>query len=141
MYKCNNMSIVKCEMYSLKWDKNGLRDKTLTEIKNDINFNSEIKCPCLDRTYNVTTGSIIKHFSTTVHKDWVNNKRNEHVKEFGKCCSPTETVDFLLKDNRELKKLVVKLTNQNKFFEETIDNFKRNIIELSLKSSIEDNTI
>ena len=48
---------------------------------------------------------------------------------------------FLLKDNRELKKLVVKLTNQNKFFEETIDNFKRNIIELSLKSSIEDNTI
>ena len=135
------MSIVKCEVYSLKWDENGLRDKTLNEIKRDTNFNTEIICPCLDRTYNVTTGSIIKHFSTNIHKDWVDKKKYDHIKEFGSCCSPVETVDFLLKENRELKKLVVKLTNQNKFFEETIDNFKRNISELSLKSSIEDNTL
>jgi hypothetical protein len=54
---------------------------------------------------------------------------------------PVETVDFLLKENRELKKLIVKLTNQNKIFEETVENFKRNISELSLKSSIEDNTL
>ena len=31
------MSIVKCEVYSLKWDEIGLRDKTLNEIKKDIN--------------------------------------------------------------------------------------------------------
>jgi len=134
------MSIVKCEVYSLKWDENGLRDKTLNEIKKDIdiNLNNEIRCQCLDRTYSVTVGSIIKHFSTNIHRDWVNKKKHEHIKEFGSCCSPVETVDFLLKDNRELKKLIVKLTNQNKIFEETIDNFKRNISELSLKSSIED---
>jgi hypothetical protein len=143
------MSIVKCEVYSLKWDENGLRDKTLNEIKKDINSNSnsnsnsncQIKCQCLDRTYNVTVGSIIKHFSTSVHKDWVNIKKHEHIKEFGSCCSPIETVDFLLKENRELKKLIVRLTNQNKIFEETIYDFKRNISELSLKSSIEDNTL
>jgi hypothetical protein len=135
------MSIVKCEVYSLKWDENGLRDKTLNEIKKDINSNCQIKCQCLDRTYNVTVGSIIKHFSTSVHKDWVNKKKYEHIKEFGSCCSPIETVDFLLKENRELKKLIVRLTNQNKIFEETIHNFKRNISELSLKSSIEDNTL
>jgi len=135
------MSIVKCEVYSLKWDEIGLRDKTLNEIKKDINSNCQIKCECSDRTYNVTIGSIIKHFSTNVHKDWVNKKKYEHVKEFGSCCSPVETVDFLLKENRELKKLIVKLTNQNKIFEETVDNFKRNISELSLKSSIENNTL
>jgi len=135
------MSIVKYEVYSLKWDENGLRDKTLNEIKKAINSNIQIKCECSDRMYNVTVGSIIKHFSTNVHKDWVNKKKYEHIKEFGSCCSPVETVDFLLKENRELKKLIVKLTNQNKIFEETIDNFKRNISELSLKSSIEENTL
>ena len=135
------MSIVKYEVYSLKWDENGLRDKTLNEIKKDINSNIQIKCECSDRMYNVTVGSIIKHFSTNVHKDWVNKKKYEHIKEFGSCCSPVETVDFLLKENRELKKLIVKLTNQNKIFEEAIDNFKRNISELSLKSSIEENTL
>jgi hypothetical protein len=135
------MSIVKYEVYSLKWDENGLRDKTLNEIKKDINSNIQIKCECSDRMYNVTVGSIIKHFSTNIHKDWVNKKKYEHIKEFGSCCSPVETVDFLLKENRELKKLIVKLTNQNKIFEETIDNFKRNISELSLKSSIEENTL
>lgn len=134
------MSIVKCEVYSLKWDENGLRDKTLNEIKKD-NSNYQIKCECSDRTYNVTVGSIIKHFNTNVHKDWVTKKKYEHVEEFGSCCSPVETVDFLLKENRELKKLIVKLSNQNKIFEETVNNFKRNISELSLKSSIEDNIL
>ena len=39
------------------------------------------------------------------------------------------------------KKEYLIITNQNKIFEETIPNFKRNISELSLKSSIEDNTL
>jgi hypothetical protein len=137
------MSIVKCELYSLKWDENGLRDKTLNEIKRDIDIdvNTEIKCPCLNRYYSLTQGSIIKHFTTNVHIEWVIKKKKEHIKEFGTCCSPEQTVDFLLKDNRELKKLIVKLTAQNKNFEETISNFKRNIVELSLKTSVEDNTL
>ena len=141
IYNIQFMSIVKCELYSLKWDANGIRDKTLNEIKKDVNFSTEIICPCLDRKYKVTVGSIIKHFSTAVHTDWVNNKKHEHVKEFGSCCSPVETVDFLLKENREHKKSILKLTNQIKYYEETINNFKRNISELSLKSSLEDNTI
>jgi hypothetical protein len=133
------MSIIKRDVYSLKWDENGLRDKTLNEIRRDAD--TEIKCPCLNRYYSVTTGSIIKHFSTNVHIDWVNTKKNEHVKEFGTCCSPEQTIDFLLKDNRELKKLIVKLTSKNKNFEDTISDFKRNIAELSLKTTIEDNTL
>jgi len=141
------MSIIKRDVYSLKWDENGLRDKTLNEIRKDtdtnteIYTNTEINCPCSNRYYSVTTASIIKHFNTSIHNEWVNRKKVEHLKEFGKCCSPEQTVDFLLKDNRELKKLIVKLTNQNKIFEDTISNFKRNIAELSLKSSIEDNTL
>ena len=134
------MSIVKCEVYSLKWDENGLRDKSLNEIKKDTDTYTEIKCPCLNRYYSVTSASIIKHFNTSVHNGWVVKKKKEHVKEFGTCCSPEQTVDFLLKENRELKKTIVKLSNQNKIFEDTILDFKRNIVELSLKTSIEDNT-
>jgi hypothetical protein len=135
------MSIIKRDVYSLKWDENGLRDKTLNEIRKDTDTNTEINCPCSNRYYSVTTASIIKHFNTSIHNEWVNRKKVEHLKEFGKCCSPEQTVDFLLKDNRELKKLIVKLTNQNKIFEDTISDFKRNIAELSLKSSVEDNTL
>jgi hypothetical protein len=139
------MSIIKCHVYSLKWDEHGLRDKTLNEIKKDVNVNggidTEIICPCLNRSYCITNGSIIKHFTTNVHNEWVKKKTHSHLKEFGTCCSPEQTVDFLLKENRELKKSIIKLTNQNKIFEETILDFKRNIIEFSLKSSIEDNTI
>lgn len=91
------MSIVKCNLYSLKLDEIGLRDKTLNEIKKDINSNCQIKCECSDRTYNVTVGSIIKHFSTNVHKDWVNKKKYEHVKEFGSCCSPRRNSRFFTK--------------------------------------------
>jgi hypothetical protein len=128
-------SIVESILYTLKWDENGLRDKTLAEIKKDSVH--EIRCPCLNRRYNITTGSIIKHLDSKAHKEWVKKQQNEHIQEFGSCCSPEQTTIFLLKENRELKKLIVKLTNQNKIYEDTISNFKRNISEFSLKSSIE----
>ena len=132
------MSIIKLDVYSLKWDENGLRDKTLNEIKKDTD--KQIICPCSNRTYCVTNVSIIKHFCSNIHKEWVNKKKKEHIQEYGQCCSPEETVNFLLKDNRELKKLVVKLTNQNKIFQETISDFKRNLSEFSLKATLEDNS-
>ena len=129
-------SIVECVSYTLKWDKNGLRDKTLTEIKQDSVY--EIRCPCLNRRYSITSGSIIKHLDSKTHKEWVKNKQNEHIKEFGSCCSPEQTTNFLLKENRELKKSVVKLTNQINIYKDAINNVKSNISEGSLKASLEE---
>jgi hypothetical protein len=98
-----NTSLTESVVYSLKWDENGLRDKTLSEIKKDAL--KEITCPCRNRKYCVKNESIIRHFETNAHKEWVEIQKKEHVKEFGNCCSPEQRIEFLLKENREYKKL------------------------------------
>jgi len=131
-----NTSLTESVVYSLRWDENGLRDKTLSEIRKDAL--KEITCPCRNRKYCVKNESIIRHFETNAHKEWVEIQKKEHVKEFGNCCSPEQRIEFLLKENREYKKLVAKMANQSKIYEDTIAEFKRIFKEFSLKTSVEE---
>jgi hypothetical protein len=56
---------------------NGLRDKTLSEIKKDAL--KEITCPCRNRKYCVKNESIIRHFETNAHKEWVEIQKKRTI--------------------------------------------------------------
>jgi chromosome segregation ATPase len=100
--------------YTLKYDEKteGLRDKTFSELVKENG--SQIRCPCMDRVYQVNSQSIKNHFNSQKHKNWVIKSQKEHIEMYGHCCSPQDIVNSQSKQLRNLKRFIHDLTNKNK---------------------------
>lgn len=129
--------------YTLKYDEKneGLRDKTFSELVKD--YGPIIRCPCMNRIYQVSSQFVKSHFETQKHKNWVIKSQKEHIEVYGHCCSPQDIVNIQNKELRNLKRNVndltnkitnltqenVKLEEQNKTFKEEIDLLKSKITQ------------
>ena len=104
--------------YTLKYDEKteGLRDKTFSELVKENG--SQIRCPCMDRVYQVNSQSIKNHFNSQKHKNWVIKSQKEHIEMYGHCCSPQDIVNSQSKQLRNLKRFIHDLTNKNKILVE-----------------------
>ena len=100
--------------YTLKYDEEteGLRDKTVPELVKE--YGPKIRCPCMDRTYQVNSQSIKNHFGCQKHKNWVIKSQKEHIETYGHCCSPQDIVNIQSKELRNLKRHIHDLTNKIK---------------------------
>ena len=128
MHNNDTKSIVEtASEYTLKYDEvtEGLRDKTVPELVKE--YGSKIRCPCMDRTYQVNSQSIKNHFGCQKHKNWVMKSQKEHIEIYGHCCSPQDIVNSQSKDLRNLKCMICDLTNKNK----TLAQEKMNLEELN----------
>ena len=142
MHNNDTKSIVEtASEYTLKYDEttDGLRDKTVPELVKENG--SQIRCPCMDRIYQVNTQIIKNHFGCQKHRNWVIKSQKEHIEVYGHCCAPQDIVNIQNKELRNLKCNVNDLTYKNKTLaqenmklEETNKTFKHEI-EL-LKSKI-----
>ena len=114
MTSSNNTQIIEtaCE-YTLKYDEKneGLRDRTFSELVKD--YGPNIKCPCMNRTYQVSSQFVKSHFETQKHKNWVIKSQKEHIEVYGHCCSPQDIVNIQSKELRNLKCFICDLTNKN----------------------------
>ena len=101
--------------YSLKYDEKteGLRDKTYPELKKESN-NKMIKCPCSNKTYPLSPQWTRGHFATQKHESWKTLHQEEHIKNYGHCCSSEHIIDILHKESRDLKRNVKYLTDDKK---------------------------
>ena len=129
--------------YTLKYDEKneGLRDKTFSELVKD--YGPSIRCPCMNRIYQVSSQFVKSHFETQKHKNWVIKSQKEHIEVYGHCCSPQDIVNIQNKELRNLKRNVndltnkitnltqenVKLEEQNKTLKEEIDLLKSKITQ------------
>ena len=113
--------------YSLKYDEKteGLRDRTYSELIKD--YGPNIICPCMNRTYQVSSQFVKSHFNSQKHKNWVIKSQKEHIEIYGHCCSPQDIVNSQSKDLRNLKCMICDLTNKNK----TLAQEKMNLEELN----------
>ncbi len=100
--------------YTLKYDEKteGLRDKTLSELIKE--YGPKIRCPCMNREYQVNSQFIKNHFGCQKHKNWVIKSQKEHIENYGHCCSPQDIINSQSKDLRNLKCFIHGLTNKNK---------------------------
>lgn len=135
---CNNdtKSIVEtANEYTLKYDEvtEGLRDKTVPELVKE--YGPKIRCPCMDRTYQVNSQSIKNHFGCQKHKNWVMKSQKEHIEIYGHCCSPQDIVNSQNKELRNLKCNVNDLTNKNKTLAQ--ENMKLEETNKTLQDEIE----
>jgi len=115
MHNNDTKSIVEtASEYTLKYDEttDGLRDKTVPELVKENG--SQIRCPCMDRIYQVNTQIIKNHFGCQKHRNWVIKSQKEHIEMYGHCCSPQDIVNSQSKELRNLKCYVNDLTNKNK---------------------------
>ena len=126
--------------YTLKYDEKteGLRDKTFSELVKE--YGPKIRCPCMDRTYQVNSQSIKNHFGCQKHKNWVMKSQKEHIEVYGHCCSPQDIVNSQNKELRNLKCIICDLTNKHKTLahentklEELSKNFQDEIAVLKTK--------
>ena len=127
---CNNETkriIETASEYSLKYDEKteGLRDRTYSELIKD--YGPNIICPCMNRTYQVSSQFVKSHFNSQKHKNWVIKSQKEHIEIYGHCCSPQDIVNSQSKDLRNLKCMICDLTNKNK----TLAQEKMNLEELN----------
>jgi hypothetical protein len=137
----NDTKIVEtaCE-YCLKYDEKteGLRDKTYPELLKE--YGPKIRCPCMNRTYQVSSQFVNSHFTTQKHENWVIKSQKEHIEIHGHCCSPQDIVNSQNKELRNLKCVIHDLTSKNKTLaqenmnlEETNRTFKDEITLLKSK--------
>lgn len=136
MTSSNNTQIIEtaCE-YTLKYDEKneGLRDRTFSELVKD--YGPNIKCPCMNKTYQVSSQFVKSHFGTQKHKNWVTKSQKEHIEVYGHCCSPQDIVNIQSKELRNLKCNVNDLTNKIKTL--TYENTKLGEHNKSLQDEIE----
>jgi hypothetical protein len=123
-----------CE-YSLKYDEKtqGLRDKTYLELVKE--YGSKFKCPCMNRTYPVTSQAIKSHFNSQKHENWVIKSQKEHIENYGHCCAPQDIVNIQNKELRNLKCFIHELTTKNKTL--TQENTKLEELHKSFQDKIE----
>ena len=136
MHNNDTKSIVEtASEYTLKYDEvtEGLRDKTVPELVKE--YGSKIRCPCMDRTYQVNSQSIKNHFGCQKHKNWVMKSQKEHIEIYGHCCSPQDIVNSQNKELRNLKCNVNDLTNKNKTLAQ--ENMKLEETNKTLQDEIE----
>ena len=128
----NNTSIVTPPPeYSLKYDEKaeGLRDKTYIELNKEYNT-KQIKCPCTEKIYTISSQWAKSHFSTQKHSLWRKEHQEEHIKIYGHCSSSEHIIDVLTKDLRSLKCNVSYLTNDKKKLLCEIERLKNEISKL-----------
>ena len=114
---CDNVtkSIVEtASEYTLKYDEKteGLRDRTFSELIKD--YGPNIICPCMNRSYQITSQFVKSHFNSQKHKNWVIKSQKEHIEIYGHCCCPQDIVNIQNKELRNLKCIIHDLTNKNK---------------------------
>jgi len=130
--------------YSLKYDEKtgGLCDKTLSELIKE--YGPKIRCPCMNREYQVNSQFTKNHFGCQKHKNWVIKSQKEHIENYGHCCSPQDIVNIQSKELRSLKRFIhdlanknntlvqenVKLEKTNKSFQDKIEVLKKKITQL-----------
>lgn len=135
MTSSNNTQIIEtaCE-YTLKYDEKneGLRDRTFSELVKD--YGPNIICPCMNRTYQVSSQFVKSHFETQKHKNWVIKSQKEHIEVYGHCCSPQDIVNLQSKELRNLKCFICDLTNKNKTL--TQENMKLEELSKSFQDEI-----
>ena len=135
MTSSNNTQIIEtaCE-YTLKYDEKneGLRDRTFSELVKD--YGPNIICPCMNRTYQITSQFVKSHFETQKHKNWVIKSQKEHIEVYGHCCSPQDIVNLQSKELRNLKCFICDLTNKNKTL--TQENMKLEELSKSFQAEI-----
>jgi hypothetical protein len=121
--------------YTLKYDEKteGLRDKTVPELVKE--YGPRIRCPCMDRTYQVNSQSIKNHFGCQKHINWVIKSQKEHIENYGHCCAPQDIVNIQSKKLRNLKCIIHDLTNKNKTL--TQENAKLEELSKSYQDKIE----
>ena len=141
MHNNDTKSIVEtASEYTLKYDEttDGLRDKTVPELVKENG--SQIRCPCMDRIYQVNSQIVKNHFGCQKHKNWVLKSQKEHIEMYGHCCAPQDIVNIQSKELRSLKRFIHDLTNKNKTLveknvklEETNKTFQEEIEQLKNK--------
>ena len=121
--------------YTLKYDEKneGLRDKTFSELVKD--YGPIIRCPCMNRIYQVSSQFVKSHFETQKHKNWVIKSQKEHIEVYGHCCSPQDIVNIQNKELRNLKCFIHELTTKNKTL--TQENTKLEELHKSFQDKIE----
>ena len=107
--------IIKIADYTLKYDEKteGLRDKTYSELMKEYG-NSNIKCGCMNRVYQISSQFVKSHFDTQRHKKWVAQNQKDYIENFGHCCSSQDIINLLNKELRDAKCNISHLTNKNK---------------------------
>jgi hypothetical protein len=127
--------IVKTADYTLKYDEKteGLRDKTYSELIKE-HGQSNIKCPCMNRVYNISSQFVKSHFDTQKHKNWVVQNQKDYIANFGHCCSPQDIINLLNKELRDLKCNISHLTHKNKILVQ--ENIKLEGITKNLQEEI-----
>ena len=99
--------------YTLKYDERneGLRDKTYAELIIE-HGHVNLKCPCMNRIYPISSQFVKSHFDTQKHKKWLQQNQKDYIKMFGHCCSPQDIINLQNKELRSLKCGINDLTNQ-----------------------------
>jgi hypothetical protein len=120
--------------YSPKLENGDMIDKTLPEIKKEAI--DKIYCPCMSREYKLTHSSIMKHFESDIHKKWLLKLKNEHIKTYGHFISTSEMINFVLKENRELKKMCSIQASQLEYYETNFIKLSQNMNDFKLKTSL-----
>ena len=132
----NNTKIVETAgEYSLKYDEKseGLRDRTFSELVKD--YGPNIICPCMNRTYQITSQFVKSHFNSQKHKNWVIKSQKEHIETYGHCCCPQDIVNIQSKELRNLKRFIHDLTTKNTTL--TYENTKLEELNKSLQNELE----
>jgi small nuclear ribonucleoprotein (snRNP)-like protein len=111
--------------YSPKLENGDLIDKTLPEIKKETRC--KIICPCMGREYKLTHGSIMVHLDSAMHKNWLLKLKNEHVKTYGHFNSTSDMINFVIKENRELKKQCSIQAAQLEYYETNFIKLSQNL--------------
>ena len=106
--------IIKIADYTLKYDEKteGLRDKTFSELIKE--YGPKIRCPCMNREYQISSQFVNSHFNCQKHKNWIIKSQKEHIETYGHCSSPQDIVNSQYKELRNIKCNVNDLTNKNK---------------------------
>lgn len=111
----DTMLIETAKDYTLKYDEKteGLRDKTYSELVKEY-VQGNIKCPCSNRVYHISSQFVKSHFVTQKHNNWLIQSQNDYIKNYGHCCSPQDIVNLQNKELRGLKCNISHLTSKNK---------------------------
>lgn len=120
--------------YTLKFDEkeNELRDRTYQELIKEFGKNTKIKCPCMEREYDITSQLCKTHFNTCQkHQNWKTLQQKEHIKKHGHCISAEQIVDQQSKEIRELKINIHKLTSENTKKDNKLKNLSEKLTEVT----------
>ena len=109
--------------YELKYDEsnNILCDLTWEELKKTYKKNGNILCPCMNRSYNVTSTWYRAHFQSIKHTSWREQEQKKYIDTWGHIPSSEKRTEMLIKENRNLKKMYADLQKANEHTNEKLE--------------------